>query len=165
MKWVLISNQKALVQEYHLIENDTSKVIVKYSPLHRSARISCGSKHRLFFIESTGVLTGKYVFKNEYGMEIGNMSYGKSLNRDGIVIIESKKYSYKIQNNPLAEITVFENESQQPVVSCGLTDDSNGTGISFSQHDNNINNSCLLLSLCWYLFLPVSKENVVEYAA
>ncbi len=99
-------------------------------------------------------------------MEVGSMGHDKWFGKDGTVIIESKKYSYNIQNNnPLAELTIYEGASQQPLVSCGLTADSNGTGISFSQHDNAIGNNCLLLGLCWYLFLPSAKENVVEYAA
>lgn len=162
MKWVLISSYKSTLQEYHLMENDECKVVMKYNPLHHSARINCANQQRLFFIESTGSLTGKYIFKNEYGMEIGNMSQDKWFGKDGSVIIESKKYTYCIKNNPLAEFTIYESISQQPLVSCGLDID---TGIPLSAYNTDINNKCLLLGLCWYLFLPAAKENLVEYAA
>jgi hypothetical protein len=165
MKWVLVSNQGATLQEYHLMENETCKAVMKYNPLHRSVRISCGNQHRLFFIESTGSLTGKYIFKNEYGMEVGNMSHDKWFGKDGSLMIESTQYTYTIHNDPLAELTVYEGTSHQSLVHCGLHTESNGSVTSFSSPTAGINSNCLLLGLCWYLFLPVTKENRVEHAA
>ena len=150
MKWVLINNHREPVQEYRLMENDLCKVILKYNPQQKSARISCANQQRLFFIQSAGVLTGKYIFTNEYGMEIGNISHDKRHTNGGTVNIESKKYHYDITNNPSGELTIYDSNSQRPLATCGL-------GVS----DNN----SLILAHCWYLFLPVVKENVVEYAA
>ena len=93
------------------------------------------------------------------------MSNDKWFGKDGSIIIESKKYTYSIKNNPLAELTIYEGISQQPLVSCGLAIDTAVTGIALSAHNIDINNKCLLLGICWYLFLPAAKENLVEYAA
>lgn len=165
MKWVMTNNKKALLQEYHLTEqDDNAKAIVKYNPVHRSARISIGDKHRLFFIESAGSLTGKYIFKNEYGLEVGTMSNDR-WGKEGSVIIESKKFIYKILNNPLAELTIYDGNTNKPLISCGLATGINGTSLSLSQQINNADSNYLLLGLCWFLFLPVAKENIVEYAA
>ncbi len=164
MKWVMANNKKALLQEYHLTEQESIKAIVKYNPAHRSARITIGDRHRLFFIESAGSLTGKYIFKNEYGLEVGTMSNDK-WGKEGSIIIESKKFTYKINNNPLAELTIYDGNTQKPLVSCGLATGINGTSLSLSQQTNNADNNYLLLGLCWFLFLPVAKENIVEYAA
>ncbi len=148
MKWILVSNHRSTLQEYHLIENEDCKVIMKYNPLHRSARISCGNRHRLFFIESTGSLTGKYIFKNEYGMEIGSMNQDKWFGKDGSVIIESIKYAYTISKDPSTQITVYEGISQNPLVSCESATEDQTTNISFSSQRSDINNNCLLLGLC-----------------
>lgn len=160
----MVNNKKSLLQEYHLFDDGSTRVIVKYNPSQRSARVTIGDKHRLFFIESAGALSGKYIFKNEYGLDVGMMSNDK-WGKEGSVIIESKKYIYKINNNPLAELTIYDAASNKPLVSCGLTTGINGTSLSLSQQTNNANSNYLLLSLCWFLFLPIAKENIVEYAA
>jgi hypothetical protein len=165
MKWILISNKNSLLLEYHLMENEKCEAIVKYNPVHRSARVSSGGKHTLYFIESAGSLSGKYIFKNQYGIEVGNMACDKWKATEGTVTIESKKYGYKIHNNPVAEIQIYENETHRHLVSCGLISNENGIAISLSQQNNNAGNNYLLLGLCWYLFLPMAKENLVEYAA
>ena len=90
MKWVLINNHKEPVQEYHLLESNQSKVILKYNSEQRSARISCANQQRLFFIQSTGALTGKYIFTNEYGMQIGHISIDKRNYSGGNETIESQ---------------------------------------------------------------------------
>ncbi|MGG9970835.1 hypothetical protein ACQ33O_03480 [Ferruginibacter sp. SUN002] len=163
MKWLLVSNASSTLHEYHLIENNECKVILKYNPLHHSARITCGKHHKLIFVETTGSLKLKTVFKNEYGLEVGSLHQDKWHNK-GSVVIDDKKYNYQLQNNPLAELIIYNNNPSTPLVSCGLKPDNGATEISLSHNTNGIDNSFLLLGLCWYLFLPVAKENVVEYA-
>jgi len=164
MKWISI-NHNELVQEYHLIDNGECKVILKFNPQQKSARINCVNQQRLFFIKSAGVLTGKYVFTNEYGVEIGNLSQDKRSTNGGTVNIESKKYHYEISNNPLAELSIYENNSSRSLVTLGLTIAHNRAGLSIAKNTEQADHSSLLLALCWYLFLPVAKENVIEYAA
>jgi len=164
MKWEMNNNKKALLQEYHLTEQDSTKAVVKYNPAHRSARISIGDKHRLFFIESAGSLTGKYIFKNEYGLTVGMMSNDK-WGKEGTVTIEAKKFIYKISNHSLPELTIYDSTTNRALVSCGLATGINGTSLSLAQQTNNADSNYLLLGLCWFLFLPVAKETPVEYAA
>lgn len=164
MKWVMVNNKHNVLQEYRLTDGNNILAMVKYNPIHRSARITIGDKHRLFFIESAGSLSGKYIFKNEYGFEIGMMNNEK-WGKEGSVIIESKKYIYKINNNPLAELTIYDAATNKALASCGLATGINGTSLSLSQQTNTADSNYLLLSLCWFLFLPIAKENIVEYAA
>lgn len=148
------------------MENEECKAVMKYNPLHRSARLSCGHLRRLFYIESTGSITGKYIFKNEYGMEIGNMTHDKWFGKDGSVTVESTKYAYTIQHIPKVELTVFNGTSQQQLLSCGFTTDNNpASGSLASSPTADIHINCLLLGLCWYLLIGVAKDNVVEHAA
>jgi len=154
MRWVLTSSPTAALEEYHLLDEDSCKLILKYNPLHRSVRISSGSFQRLFFIESAGVLTGKTIMRNEYGMEVGSVQLDKFSNTDGMVNIEEKKYHYHFQNNSSPELTIYNTNLKSPLISSKLIS-------SF----NNISNNFLLMGLCWFLYLPVAKERLVEYAA
>jgi hypothetical protein len=163
MRWVLVNNKNAALQEYHLMDNDECKVVLKYNPRHQSSRISSGSHQRLFFNESTGSLTGKTIFKNEYGIEIGSFVTEKWNNMEGIVTIEQKKYRYHLQNNPQIELLIYDSNLQSPLASCKPNPDNGNTQIALV--NTGINNSCLLLGLCWYLSLPVAKERAIEYAA
>jgi hypothetical protein len=164
MKWVMVNNKHNVLHEYRLTDGNDTRAVVKYNPIHRSARITIGDTHRLFFIASAGSLSGKYIFKNEYGIEVGMMSNDK-WGKEGSINIESKKYIYKVQNNPLAELTIYDAFTNQPLASCALTTSVKGTSLSLSSQNNGADSHYLLLGLCWFLFLPVAKENVVEYAA
>lgn len=164
MKWVLTNSKKALLQEYHLTEQNDTKVIVKYNPAHSSARISVGNKHRLFFIENAGSLSGKYVFKNEYGITIGTMINDK-WGKEGTVSIESKKFQYKIAQESIAELHIYEPGSNKPIASCQLNTGINNSTLSLPHQTNNADSSYLLFGLCWFLFLPVTSEKIAEYAA
>ena len=155
MKWVLSSSRKALLQEFHLVHNGECEVILKYNPIHHSARISYGDIHRLFFLESTGTSNGKIVFKNEYGMETGMLSFDRWHNNQGTIVIDKKKYHYEIQKNPQSELIIFENNAVFPMVKVENPDG------NISPIDHN----CLLFGLCWYLFLNIKNRNSVEHAA
>lgn len=162
MKWVLISSQQSLLQEFHLVENGNCRVIIKYNPVHGSARLSCEGNHRLFYIESTGALTGKYIFKNEYDMETGHMNYDKWFGKEGSVTIESKKYDYRIAGNSVPELIVYNANSAEALANCEVAND--GYSIPSNGQNSSEANHFLLLALCWYLFLAVVKEGVADYA-
>jgi hypothetical protein len=135
-------------------------MILKYNPVHRSARISCGGNHKLFFIESAGALTGKYIFRNEYDMEIGHMNYDKWFGKEGSVTIETKKYNYQISDSHTPALVINEGNSALSLINCELND-----GEPLAAQNSSVENNFLLLGLCWYLYLPVAKKSRVEYAA
>ncbi|MBL0356755.1 MAG: hypothetical protein IPP72_07560 [Chitinophagaceae bacterium] len=164
MKWVLVNSLQSLIQEYHLVEHDKCIMVIKYNPVHHSVRMNCEGNHRLFFIESTGALTGKYIFHNEYDMEIGHMNYDKWFGKEGSVTIESKKYDYQISNSPSGELIIHDSESGMPILNCFL-DAASSSAASTAKANSSVENNYLLLGLCWYLSLPVAKEHMVEYAA
>ncbi len=152
MRWVLVSRSNATLQEYHLLQDNECKAILKYNPLHRSARVSSGRSQRLFFIQSAGALTGKNIFVNEYGMEVGNLTLGKWNDFHGSLTIDDTKFYYSSKN---AEINISDS-SRHIVATCELNS-SNASPVS----KNSIENNYLLLGLCWYLYLPVIKEKLV----
>lgn len=163
MKWVLNSNRSAIVHEYQLMDENSCMATAKINPLHHSVRISCYGQHRLFFIEQQASLSTKYIFTNEYGLEVGNMAVGKLKQKEGAVAIESKKYFYQIQNNSLPNLHIYEGDKMEALFSCNLQ--ANNTGICYScNSDGEIDTQCLLLATCWYLHLPVAKKNTMAFA-
>jgi hypothetical protein len=161
MEWEVITNERSSLNEYRLMDHDECKVVIKYNPLHQSARLTSGNDHRLFFIETTG---GKTVFKNEYGMEIGNLVQDKFHPTEGTLLLETKKYLYQIQGNSVPELAIYESSVVKKVATCSIPGSQGNFQNNFSASIRaNIN--CFLLGLCWYLFLPLSKQNVLQYAA
>jgi hypothetical protein len=158
MNWEVISNDRSSLQEYRLIDDNECKVIIKYNPLHRSARITAGNHHRLFFFESAGSLSGKIVFKNEYGMEVGNLVHDKFHPEEGSIIIDAEKYRYDLHSSPVPELTIYDSNSQQPIVNCGIQAERQYLQSTVSRSAQSIDNNCYLLGLCWYLFLPTAKN-------
>ncbi len=165
MNWEVISNERSSLMEYRLIDHNNCVEVIKYNPLHRSARLTTGNHHRLFFLESAGSLSGKTIFKNEYGMEIGNLVHDKFHPKEGSVLIDTKRYHYQIQTTSVTELIIFENDPAQPIASCGLPEGTTAIQSQLSANTQVIDNNCFLLGLCWYLFLPLVNSNSLEYAS
>ena len=164
MNWEVISNERSSLLEYRLIDHDDCKVIIKYNPKHQSARISCGGHHRLFFLESAGSLSGKTVFKNEYGMEIGNLVHDKFHPKEGSLVIDAKKYHYLLKNELAPQLVIFEDSLNNELVNCSIPLQQSISQMNIITNAQTVNNNCYLLGLCWYLLLPQVIENVVNYA-
>ena len=162
MNWEVISNERSSLQEYRLIDHNDCKVIIKYNPRHQSARITSGNHHRLFYLESAGSLSGKTIFRNEYGMEIGNLVHDKFHPKDGTVVIDSKKYQYHLVNNLANELVIYDKDHHAQLASCSTQSNS---GNPLPNSSQTIVNNCYLLGICWYLFLPSETENKQKFAS
>ena len=162
MNWEVIKNERSSLMEYRLIDENDCKLVIKYSPRHQSARITSGNHHRVFYFESTGSLTGKTIFKNEYGMEIGNVAHDKFHSAEGTVVIDSKRYQY-LENTSSAELVIYENDPQKPVASCTIPVSNNGFHNEYLPGTSSTEENCYLLGLCWYLYLPTLK-NAPQFA-
>jgi len=165
MKWEVITNDRLSLQEYRLIDNNDCKVVVKYNPRHQSARMTSGNHHRLFFFENAGSLSGKTIFKNEYGMEIGSLVNDKPHPMEGSIVIDTKKFSYRLHASPSPEIAIYERDAKTLIAKCSLPPHKNLIQNASSGNSQAIDNSCYLVGFCWYLFLPVVKENEQKYAS
>ena len=164
MHWKLVNKPSGALHEYHLIENNLIKVVLKYNPLQHSARVFCEEMQRLFFIEHSGVWSDRTIFQNEYGIEIRRLSSEKSHNR-GTIEIDGKKYYHSLRNNPYAELLIYENDMLHPVFTCGLQFKNGQTTVSYLQSQQDLDEfTSLLLGICWYLFLPETTKNTPDYA-
>lgn len=165
MNWEVISNERSSLKEYRLIDHNNCVEVIKYNPRHQSARLSTGNYHRLFFLESAGSLSGKTIFKNEYGMEIGNLVHDKFHPKEGSLLIDTKRYHYQIKTSSAPELIIFETDPHQPIASCGLPVNTSAIQNSFSANTQVTDNNCFLLGLCWYLFLPMVQGNNIQFAS
>ena len=125
--------------------------------------MECKNEKRVFLVRKEGFRRNKTVIRNEYGIRIGELGAENKLN---FIMVNDERYYYTIRNSPLAELVLYKESPDKPFVTCSLNAGTNGTGISFSKDKElaGAPHPGLLMALCWYMFLPVAKENVVEYA-
>lgn len=166
MRWVKENNKTELLHEYRLLEEEKCRLVVKYNHSQHSARISCDGHYSLFFIEKHHSLHAKTIFKNEYGLEIGKIDQERWHSNKGVIEIQDSKYYYSYRNTPLAELVIYDEDGITELVTCGLNVEQNNapSAIMTKNTEQQIENSCFLLGLCWYLFLPVAKENIPAFA-
>ncbi|MBI3884022.1 MAG: hypothetical protein HY305_07415 [Sphingobacteriales bacterium] len=150
MKWRLISNEQAILQEYDLMNNENCEVVLKYNAKHQSVRLTAGTQQRLFFLETGSQLSNKMIFRNEYTMEIGNIVYDKFNKESGVITIDTTQYQFRLHHS-FPSFVIYNKGEEQPIISCELISDLKNEGI---------NNNTLLLGVCWYLGLPETKEKL-----
>ena len=153
MKWQTIKNERSSLQEFQLFDKSDCSVILKYNPLHHSVRLTSGNNHSLYFFETAGSLSGKTIIRTQYGMEVGFLLHDKFHPQEGNLVINKKKYQYKI-SSVTSELLIFENNLQNLLTTCSLPIINNQT----------IECNCYLLGICWYLQLPLVKADTLEYA-
>lgn len=158
MKWVHVNQPSAYIKKYHLTEGDDTKLVLKYNLDQQSVRISSEETHRLFFIDKTGLWHNKTILKNEYGVEIGRLSFDKA-HGTGVIEMEGKKYYYTFQNN--AQLVIFEQAVSLPIAVCDLASAPSFTSLATNKYSTE-ESACFLLGICWYLF-PLTTTEQLEY--
>ena len=94
---------------------------------------------------------------NEYSQQLGSLVKSKSDNNTGEIEIEGVQYSFKLNNDFLKEINLFEDNNYEPVLSCKLE-----MGQLLFPHEEYI--TYLLFSLVWFKFLTKEQATFVEFA-
>ena len=164
MKWVNVSNGYS-GDHYELWKNDKKLVSLYISNHTKTTRIECADDKRLFFIEKKGFLNSRTVIKNEYGILVGEVLGETREAEKGIIELDGKRYEYSFTENTNGELVIFEENTNNPLVSCNLSSDHDEVAAvakkSKSLHDTKY--PSLLMALCWYLLKPAEKgtENFV----
>lgn len=164
MRWESAKSATTNHEVYHLCKDDKKLLTLTLNPFSSSARVECNNEKRVFLVRKEGFRRNKTVLRNEYGFKIGELGTENKLN---FIMVNGERFYYTIQNNPLAELILYKESKEKPFVTCSLNAGNSGTGISFSK-DTELSDAPhpgLLMALCWYMFLPVARENVVEYAS
>lgn len=162
MKWETSAGTNN--NEVHTLFKDGKKLLsLTFNPFSSSARVDCNNEKRVFLIRKEGFRRNKTVLRTEYGFKIGELG---SENKEHFITVNEERFYYTIQNNPLAELIIYKESKDKPFLVCGLSTETGSPGIRFSK-DKDLSaapHPGLLMALCWYMFLPVAKENVAEYA-
>ncbi len=162
MKWEIL-NTRGNEEGYALTHEDKVLLRLYYHPFTTSARIEYAHEQRVFLVRKEGILRNRTVLCNEYGIRIGSL--GKGQDNGGVLQINGERFHFKVRNAPLAELVISKEEDPEPLFTCGLNTRSGEPDVELKHHPAAIETShYLLMALCWYLFLPVAKENVARYA-
>lgn len=162
MKWVSV-NSASNQETYHLFKNDKKILTVILNPFSNSARVECEEQKRIFFIRKEGFLRNKTVLLNEYGVRIGELGHE---NNEQFINLNDEKFYYNTSNNAGNELVLYKDKKENPIVSCNLLIDEGSSTIQFKK-DKKLSDTShpgLLMALCWYMFLPATKEQTIEFA-
>lgn len=163
MRWESVSASSAN-EIYHLYKGDDKLLTVTLNPFTNTARVECASQKRIFQIRKEGFLRNKTVLRSEYGIKIGELGHD---NKENFIDVNDERFYYTIHNNPLAELVLYKESIENPFVVCGLNTKEGQPAVHFSKDSDNLQSTShpgLLMALCWYMFLPVTKENVPAFA-
>jgi hypothetical protein len=147
--------QPSVLKEYRLMQDNGCKVILKYNPQHRSARlISDDNHHSLFYLETPAQLSSKVIITDQYGMDRGFIAMDKIHAYSGTAELEGKKFHFRIQHYPSPVLIIYESSPSHPLVSSSF-EISGEAGLTNS----------FVLGLCWYAMLQQQKVRLMEFAA
>jgi len=163
MNWKTALTTNSNQELYELWHADKKLLSLEFHPFTNSARIQYEDTKRVFNLRKEGFLRNKTVLRNEYGIRIGQLGTDKARPGEGTIELNEKKFNYTLQNNPLSEL-VIRSEENKPLIVCGLASEYGRAAVELSRHQPGNAEHFLLMALCWYLFLPVAKEKVEEYA-
>jgi hypothetical protein len=162
MRWETV-NSASNNEVYHLYKDDKKILTLALNPFSNSARVECEKQKRVFLIRKEGFRRNKTVLRNEYGIKIGELG---NENKENFIDVNDERFYYLIQNNPQPELVLYKESKDRPFVTCSLSTKEDGPAVHFTK-DKNLSETThpgLLMALCWYMFLPVAKENTVEFA-
>lgn len=163
MRWEMTTSTNGN-EVYQLYKQDKKILTLSYNPFSGAARVQCDKEKRIFLIGKEGVRRPKTVLLNEYGVKIGELGIEDN---ESYIDVNGERFYYKMRNTPFTELILYKESMEKPFVNCSLSTKDGDAEINFIK-DKSLNNAPhpgLLMALCWYMFLPVAKENVVEFAS
>jgi hypothetical protein len=159
MRWETVT-ATANNEIYNLWHNDKKILTLTLHPFSNSARVECGDEKRVFLIRKEGFRRNKTVLRNEYGIKLGELGVE---DKGNFIDVNKERFYYTIHNNPLAQLVLYKESIDNPFVVCGLNVTNGNASVHFKKNKDLISHPELLMALCWYMFLPVTKE-VPEFA-
>lgn len=156
-----ISIQSSEHQDLFVLSNGTEKqATISFNPATHTARVDCYGSKRMFIIEEEeGILQTRTILKNEYGVKIGQLNFDKWHTDKGFIEIEDEHYHYNWKNNSDTEVSIFKKKRREPLLSFTIDSKADTTYTSSDKKKKSHQDKfqCLLMSLCWYLFVPAHQ--------
>jgi hypothetical protein len=163
MRWETISSNSNN-EVYHLYKDDKKILTLAFNPFSSSARVECEKQKRVFLIRKEGFRRNKIVLRSEYGIKIGELGHE---NKENFIDVNDERFYYTIHNDPQPELVLYKESIDKPFVTCTLGTKEGDPAVKFTKDKvlSDTTHPGLLMALCWYMFLPVAKENNVEFAS
>jgi hypothetical protein len=119
--------------------------------------MKCNKQKRIFFIRKEGFLRNKTVLLNEYGIRIGELGHE---NNESFIAINEEKFFYTTNDNPEEELIFYTDSKEKQIVTCNITVKNGNPDVKFEKNKklSETSHPGLLMALCWYMFLPATKE-------
>lgn len=151
MRWEYIDSNPDN-EIYHLYKED--KVILRLTlhPFSNTARVECEKQKRIFLIRKEGFRRNKIVLRTEYGIRIGELGQE---NGNHYININDERFFYAQPEDSKSELVLFKESPDNPFVTCSLDNFKKDKQLSGTSHPG------LLIALCWYMFLPMTREEKV----
>jgi len=158
MRWETISTTDNH-EVYRLKHREKTLLTLTLHPFSNTARVEKEDEKRVFQIRKEGFRRNKTVLRNEYGIKMGELGIE---NKVHFIDLGKERFYYNIQHNPQPELVIYKDSIDKPVLVCGLDVKSGETSIQLEKAKMPASTSTsILMALCWYMFLPVTKEDMV----
>ena len=154
MKWLSISNNHRQ-GIYELWNNEERLLTLSWHPAEGTLRIATEDEKRVFLIRKEGFLRSRTVLRNEYGIKIGQLINENNQENLGTIELDHEKLNYSIQKDILQVLTIY--RQTEPLAICELPSVS-------KKNFHALYHDLLILALCWYIFMPATKKQVLAYA-
>lgn len=143
---------------YELWDDENKLMTFEFNQFSQTAKIVCLNSRRVFRIEKEGFLRNKTIFKNEYGVKIGELLDDGWFSNEGTIVLHDEKFHFNSNAKQAQKIFIYQKVANQPLIVCDIDKRREEVNFNFIKHAEADKHSTLLMALLWYLFLPVVKE-------
>ncbi|RYY55714.1 MAG: hypothetical protein EOO05_19280 [Chitinophagaceae bacterium] len=161
MKWESVTSTIGQ-SVFALWNNGKQLVTLAFNNASNAARIEFGDERRVFLLRKEGLFKTTTVLTNEYGIRIGHTG---NIGQDNFVEFNNERFFYSVDESE-KEIRIFRDANHgDPIAVCELSVEDKTESIVPQRKFSEKTYYSLLMTLCWYLFQPVSKSKLSLSAA
>jgi hypothetical protein len=148
-------------ETYHLWDNDKKMLSLTLHPFSNSARVESADEKRVFLVRREGFRRNKTIVRNEYGIKVGELGTDE---RGNYIHVNNERFYYIIQHDPRTELVLYKESPDKPAVVCEFTP-GNRSSVHLKKGKDLGSQAGLLMAICWYMFLPATKEEQIPAMA
>ena len=162
MRWEYVSTELGH-EVYELWHKKDKLLTLAFHPSTNSARVETSAQKRVLMIRKEGFRKNKTVLRTEYGIKLGQLAVE---NKETVLEMNNERLFFAIETNDPAELIIYKESKENPLAVCRLNiPDAKASSFFPIKKTVPVSlHSSLLLSLCWYLNLPVGKNRITEFA-
>ena len=129
---------------YHLWHDDKKLLTLTLNPFSNTARVEASFEQRVFQIRKEGMFRNKTVLCNEYGIKVGELGLE---NENRFIDLNNERYFYQIEETPIAQMILYRDTKENPIVICGLNVKDGNASVQFEYDKSLISQTGLLMAL------------------